>query len=1046
MASGEVVTDPGELEAYKKAVAGAKPAGEVVTDRDELARYNALIHKPLTASNPASQEFRKEEPWWSRAIPGTLETVGALGLGAAGAVAGPEGAIAGGTAGYSAGKLTGNKIRELLGWKKPPQTATEVLSDTANAITEGALMELTGVAAGKVAGYAVKEATPELQHIRDIFKKYNIKPLPSEIAPSKTKGILESVLSYTPASGDVFYKRAMARIERNDQIMEDLIAKKAPQDTIGSVGSLIKTDARRLLERYSGKKTAEIEGMVDDITSRVGASSKYTAGSTFEQIMKNNRAGRRLEINDLEAELQAALPMKGDDMVTISPETEQILSKIRKDELAKTENHRDKDLLKTLSAYLPNRGKAVSHTWAGMRGDKTSLQEMSSSIKTREMHGTTASRNRDVVSEAIDDDMRRYAQSKGGQIWAKYDAARTATRKMYELYDKDTLKIMNLKPEAVLDRIIGGGEKGITELKRIKDAVGEEGLIPLRQGFITKQLDSSMDKGVLSPDKLARNMAKVADNVKAELLTADQRELMRRLIDRGKDVNEKVGRHAVTFLETIAGENNGSIVEALIKPENSYNIRLLKRFFSPQKVDQITSTFLENTVFKRGGAGNFLPTSSNKEFMRYKPVLGKLLPAERIKDLSEFMSLGRYSESVEKLARNASQTGQVLVGHGIIGQYLKAVAQFATGQWKSAAGTAGRTTGELFLGKMLAKIYTSDLAAKYFTGALHLAPQDPRAVAMFVKALGIAGLTGIEQANEQKPGQPPTPRADGGPVTPGQPYLVGEQGPETMVNAAGATPVGVGGPQIVNPSQPGNIIPNGQNVSPGAAQSTAGALPSPTPQAPKPELNGWPESGDYDYQAYVEKYGPLPKFGQGHLSDWGKKPNHMTFSTDSKYSKEGMKGGGWKEINGLWHFRPSEYNLSQHTPQEYFKYFQDAAKREGVEKAGVLDLPPRHVLMPAIRADGKTYTGSAGEPHANLQVTKGAKSAERGFTTPDGQFLTRQQAKDYLKENMPQVYAAWKRIADEGEESELHVRDLSKAIRKVENKEQMKRAKDDDNQ
>src|SRR6266853_1522730 len=91
---------------------------------------------------------------------------------------------------------------------------------------------------------------------------------------------------------------------------------------------------------------------------------------------------------------------------------------------------------------------------------------------------------------------------------------------------------------------------------------------------------------------------------------------------------------------------------------------------------------------------------------------------------------------------------------------------------------------------------------------------------------------------------------------------------------------------------------------------------------------------DYDMAGYTAKYGPPDQSDGKHLTDEFKLPNHMTFSTDSKYSTPGQPGGTWsKGPRGEWHFAPSEYNLQQHSAGDMQSYFNM------VEPDAVLDLP-----------------------------------------------------------------------------------------------------------
>lgn len=126
-------------------------------------------------------------------------------------------------------------------------------------------------------------------------------------------------------------------------------------------------------------------------------------------------------------------------------------------------------------------------------------------------------------------------------------------------------------------------------------------------------------------------------------------------------------------------------------------------------------------------------------------------------------------------------------------------------------------------------------------------------------------------------------RAEGGPVQEGQPYVVGEEGPEVMV-----------------PQTTGTIIP-----------------------------------GDYDYESYIAKYGNLPDQSKGeHLSDEFKLPHHITFSDESIYSTPETPGGH-RERNemGKWVYTPSDFVLSLHPPWELRDYFNK------YEPEAILNLP-----------------------------------------------------------------------------------------------------------
>jgi hypothetical protein len=83
------------------------------------------------------------------------------------------------------------------------------------------------------------------------------------------------------------------------------------------------------------------------------------------------------------------------------------------------------------------------------------------------------------------------------------------------------------------------------------------------------------------------------------------------------------------------------------------------------------------------------------------------------------------------------------------------------------------------------------------------------------------------------------------------------------------------------------------------------------------------DSQDYDLRgAFAQAGGALP---QGHLTDQFKKPNHPTFSAESRYATPAQPGGNWAEVGNQWAFMPSQTNLDQYGGANLQDYFD---KRE----------------------------------------------------------------------------------------------------------------------
>lgn len=90
-------------------------------------------------------------------------------------------------------------------------------------------------------------------------------------------------------------------------------------------------------------------------------------------------------------------------------------------------------------------------------------------------------------------------------------------------------------------------------------------------------------------------------------------------------------------------------------------------------------------------------------------------------------------------------------------------------------------------------------------------------------------------------------------------------------------------------------------------------------------------SNDYDYESFYNDKGMFNKWlenellhpSSAHFYDKYKKPNHITFSEESIYSNENMKGGRWINEDGKTYFIPTDINIKnaggEDKLREYFK-------------------------------------------------------------------------------------------------------------------------------
>jgi len=110
-----------------------------------------------------------------------------------------------------------------------------------------------------------------------------------------------------------------------------------------------------------------------------------------------------------------------------------------------------------------------------------------------------------------------------------------------------------------------------------------------------------------------------------------------------------------------------------------------------------------------------------------------------------------------------------------------------------------------------------------------------------------------------------------------------------------------------------------------------------TPEQEAQFLKTYPNARDnFDYDMRGAWLAGANKAANGHYPDTYKKPNHPTFSTESKYNGvDGYNGGQWQPNGKFWNYIPSQTNLNTFGYDELQSYF----KRK--EPDSVLVLPKR---------------------------------------------------------------------------------------------------------
>ena len=118
---------------------------------------------------------------------------------------------------------------------------------------------------------------------------------------------------------------------------------------------------------------------------------------------------------------------------------------------------------------------------------------------------------------------------------------------------------------------------------------------------------------------------------------------------------------------------------------------------------------------------------------------------------------------------------------------------------------------------------------------------------------------------------------------------------------------------------------------------------------------------DYDLRGYYKEHGP--EDAAGHLTDKYKKPNHPTFSVESKYYKKGMWAGKWDEAG--------DFRIPLDTPKEkleqLIEYWRSGAEPEANLK---YDNPQAEKEAEKLEAKLDRYLQQLGDVHESADVKR----------------------------------------------------------------------------
>jgi len=684
----------------------------------------------------------------------TAAEMAALGIGGTGgtAMAGPAGGVAMAGTLYSGVKMA---ERKLEGDKNTGIEPGDMVA--------GAAMYFIPRPIGKFMRWTKGKMVPTKEdfEIAKLYKKFGVTPLPSETkaVPSKTLSVLESVLGYSPLSGDVMTRNALEKLGQYNEIRGALVNMGAPQKQLEKVGNAIRLEAKTIIERHEGRATQKSKKLLDDFMGQYGASdSRYSSGQTVGELLDKNRMALSGEVSKKYSEVDAMLGDAGSDKVEISGAIQSKAEELLRNEYQKAPSLRNGKLISILNDWVPKkaidketeeqiaalpekvRWQVLSevetetipqYSWRGLDKSRSELLEMvRDQLRANKGMPTNETRVLSDLAEAIDSEMGSVGEKIGGDVGSAIKEARAASRHLHEVYDKDVLGIMHKKPQDVINVAL----KDPSTFLKIKDAVGTGGLKPIHDVWIQDTLNRSIGKdGFVDGSSILRAIKSMHPEIRSNLLSSTEQKTLSNIASQAdfitKQFRGKGKSEVVSFLQTVSGTSNEHVLNAIFKPNNTMNIKLAKKLLPDERMTELTEQALMK-VLKTSPEGNILPVQSSKLFKQYEAPLRELLPKDKYGDISDFVRLIQNSKKVEQLAINASQTGQVFVGYQI-GQNLM----------RDPISTI-KTMGMPWV---LAKMYVSTTARDYLKKAIAHEVQRPEATVNFMKALEIGVADFIQE-------------------------------------------------------------------------------------------------------------------------------------------------------------------------------------------------------------------------------------------------------------------------------------------------------------
>ena len=458
-------------------------------------------------------------------------------------------------------------------------------------------------------------------------------------------------------------------------------------------------------------------------------------------------------------------------------------------------------------------------TWTGLNLDREKLGALAR--QENKLDNTQAGRKFVLLRSGIEKDMAAHAsQGANKEAYESFMKGKQQWFEKEQLFDNDILKVMKQSPEDVFKTIVNPGE--VENIRKLKTILGDKDFQPLKEIFTRKiiatdkngildvaktkqninkygetfnevfnpkeqkQVRDLINKathiedgytkskamkdvwainadGNIRVDATKKNILKNKEQL-SKLYTPEELNKMDDVVSRVQNANIKnIARNkseAMNFLGTIASGSRApeNIVNAIVKPNNTINIRYMKRLLGPEMSKEVENKFVENYLMEMNQFGYFQPERSSRIFNQYDKTMRQLMDETTYREISNLMKLNKNAAMLDRIAQNPSQTGQTLIGFETGKDVLKsvtyAIAAGAGGYEASRQGHTGAGVAfalALALGpRGLAKVYLSPQGRKLLSIGYTIPATTKEGIALATKMAAIAGINAATAPSEEE--------------------------------------------------------------------------------------------------------------------------------------------------------------------------------------------------------------------------------------------------------------------------------------------------------